>query len=396
VRHDEDAGRELDRLREEVDRIDDELIGLLARRRDVVMRIAALKTARGLPVYAPEREEAMLRARRDEAAARGVRPDLVEDMLRRIMRDSYRSEGEHGYRRAAPEPWPVVLVGGAGGMGRLFARLFEASGHPVRILDRNDWPRADALLEGAGLVLVGVPIAVTLEVLDALRGRLPAEAVLADITSVKAAPLVRMLDVHEGPVVGLHPMFGHSVPSLAKQVFAHCPGRDADACRWLLDQIRIWGAFPVDADPESHDRLMATIQAQRHFATFVYGLHLMEEGTDLDEVLALSSPIYRLELGMIGRLFAQDPDLYADIIFGSGAGRDLARSYHRLFGRMLDLYERGDRDAFLADFARVKDWLGPLADVFLAESDALLDQARDRLDFRPGDTDGATTRRGDP
>lgn len=30
--------------------------------------------------------------------------------------------------------------------------------------------------------------------------------------------------------------------------------------------------------------------------------------------MALSSPIYRLELAMIGRLFAQDAELYADII----------------------------------------------------------------------------------
>jgi chorismate mutase/prephenate dehydrogenase len=242
-------------------------------------------------------------------------------------------------------------------------------------------------------VLVGVPIADTLDVIEQLRGRVPPGAVLADITSVKAAPLTRMLDVHDGPVVGLHPMFGHSVPALAKQVFVHCPGRDEAGCRWLLDQLGIWGAFPVTVDPAVHDRLMGTIQAQRHFTTFVYGLHLMEEETDLDAVLALSSPIYRLELGMVGRLFAQDPQLYADIIFGSAEGRELARRYHELFARMLEVYEDGDRDAFLAGFARVKEWLGPLAGEFLGESDALLDQARDRLDIRAG---GATGRRGDP
>lgn len=385
--------RDLERLREEIDHVDRELIDLLARRRDLVTRIAAIKSARGLPVYVPEREETMLRERRREAEAHGVHPELVEDVLRRIMRDSYLAEGDHGYRRAAPEAWPVVLVGGAGGMGRLFARLFEASGHPVRILDREDWERADELLADAGLVLVGVPICNTLDVLEGLRGRIPAGAVLADITSVKASPLERMLEIHAGPVVGLHPMFGHSVPSLAKQVFVHCPGRDAEGCTWLLDQLGIWGAFPVTIEPAVHDRLMGTIQAQRHFATFVYGLHLMEEGTALDDVLALSSPIYRLELGMVGRLFAQDPQLYADIIFGSDEGFALAHRYHDLFARMLDLYESGDRDAFMAGFARVKDWLGPLAGEFLRESDALLDQARDRLDIRAG---GATRRRADP
>ncbi|MGT9288017.1 carboxy-S-adenosyl-L-methionine synthase CmoA, partial [Escherichia coli] len=42
-------------------------------------------------------------------------------------------------------------------------------------------------------------------------------------------------------------------------------------------------------------------------ATFAYGLHLAEENVQLEQLLALSSPIYRLELAMVGRLFAQDP-----------------------------------------------------------------------------------------
>ncbi|MDI8296325.1 hypothetical protein MJI53_23840, partial [Salmonella enterica subsp. enterica serovar Anatum] len=42
-----------------------------------------------------------------------------------------------------------------------------------------------------------------------------------------------------------------------------------------------------------------------------------EENVQLEQLLALSSPIYRLELAMVGRLFAQDPQLYADIIMSS-------------------------------------------------------------------------------
>ncbi len=384
-----DIDRELARIREGIDAADRDLIDLLARRRDLVAQVADLKRRNGLPVYVPEREAELLRARRAEAEAQDVPPALVEDVLRRVMRESYRAEGDRGYRRAAPEARPVTLVGGAGGMGRLFARYFSASGYPVRVLDRDDWDDADALLDDAGLVLVGVPIADTLEVVSALAGRLPDDAVLADITSVKAAPLARMLEVHAGPVLGLHPMFGHGVPSLAKQVVVRCAGRGAEACAWLSEQLRIWGATLVDVDPAEHDRLMGAVQAQRHFATFVYGLHLMEEDVDLSRMLALSSPIYRLELGMTGRLFAQDPGLYADIIYGSDEGRDLARRYHRLFGEMLASYEDGDRSAFLESFARVRDWLGPLAGDFLTESEALLDQARDRID--PVATSGDAT-----
>lgn len=59
---------------------------------------------------------------------------------------------------------------------------------------------------------------------------------------------------------------------------------------------------------------MTYIQALRHFATFSMGLHLSKQPIQLSQLLTLSSPIYHLELVMVGRLFAQDGSLYADII----------------------------------------------------------------------------------
>ncbi len=90
--------------------------------------------------------------------------------------------------------------------------------------------------------------------------------------------------------------------------------------------------------PLEHDQNMAFIQALRHFATFAYGLHLAEENVRLEQLLALSSPIYRLELAMVGRLFAQDPQLYADIIMSSE--NNLA-----LIKRSLPAFRRSDRPA---------------------------------------------------
>ena len=368
----------LTELRESIDALDGELIALLARRLALVADVAERKIDLGLPVYVPEREDAMIGNRRAEAEGRGVAPDLIEDLLRRIMRESYSAEGARGYRCVLDAPRPVVLVGGRGQMGRLLHRAFTASGYEVRILEREDWGSAASIFAGAGLVLIGVPIHATLHVIEASRGLVPPDAVLADISSLKARPVAAMCEVHPGPVAGLHPMFGPTVGNFAKQVVVSCRGRDEAGCRWLLDQFRTWGASIVDAEPEVHDRLMGTVQALRHFATFVYGTHLMAEDVDLSGILAMSSPIYRLELGMVGRLFAQDPDLYADIIFDSLEGPGLARRYRERFDEALTLYEAGDREGFSTRFREVSEWFGPLAQMFLAESSALLDQARDR------------------
>src|SRR5690606_32283192 len=154
-----------------------------------------------------------------------------------------------------------------------------------------------------------------------------------------------------------------------------CPGRDPEASRWLVQQIRLWGAQVHEVDPEEHDHAMGLIQALRHFSTFAYGLHLAHEDRSIEELLALSSPIYRLELIMVGRLFAQDPELYADIIMSSPDNLALIERYHDRFAEALEILRAGDREAFIARFREIGAWFGPYAARFLTESQSLLAHA---------------------
>ncbi|MFQ2243399.1 bifunctional chorismate mutase/prephenate dehydrogenase [Aeromonas enteropelogenes] len=372
---------ELNALRDKIDAVDKQLIDLLAARLALVGKVGEVKSRHGLPIYAPDREASMLARRRAEAEALGVPGDLIEDVLRRVMRESYilesASDKEHHFKCMKPDLGKVVIIGGQGQLGRLFDNLFSLSGYRVETLGQADWPRADEILQGAGLVMVAVPIDVTCQVIDRL-GNLPENCLLVDVTSVKAAPLEHMLAVHKGPVLGLHPMFGPDVASLAKQVIVCCQGRDAAASQWLLDQMTIWGARLQQVEAKAHDEAMTLIQALRHFATFAYGWHLSREQANIDRLLNLSSPIYRLELAMVGRLFAQDPHLYADIILSSPQNLAMIRRYYQNFGEVLGLLEQGDRAGFIDAFSQVSGFFGEHAQQFLRESRTLLAQANDR------------------
>lgn len=372
---------ELNALRDKIDAVDKQLIDLLAARLALVGEVGEVKSRHGLPIYAPDREASMLARRRAEAERLGVPGDLIEDVLRRVMRESYilesTSDKEHHFKCMKPALGKVVIIGGQGQLGRLFGQMFGLSGYRVETLEQGDWPRADEILADAGLVMVAVPIDITCQVIDRL-GKLPADCLLVDVTSVKSAPLEHMLAVHQGPVLGLHPMFGPDVASLAKQVIVCCQGRDPAASQWLLDQMTIWGARLQQVEAKAHDEAMTLIQALRHFATFAYGWHLSREQANIDRLLNLSSPIYRLELAMVGRLFAQDPHLYADIILSSPQNLAMIRRYYQNFGEALGLLERGDRDGFIEAFSQVSSFFGEHADEFLRESRTLLAQANDR------------------
>ena len=323
---------ELTALRDQIDEVDKALLDLLARRMALVAEVGEVKSKYGLPIYVPEREASMLASRRKEAQALGVSPDLIEDVLRRVMRESYSSENDKGFKTLCPSLRPVVIV--------------------------------------------SVPIHVTEQIIAKLPP-LPEDCILVDLASVKNGPLQAMLAAHTGPVLGLHPMFGPDSGSLAKQVVVYCDGRQPEAYQWFLEQIQVWGARLHRISAVEHDQNMAFIQALRHFATFAYGLHLAEENVQLEQLLALSSPIYRLELAMVGRLFAQDPQLYADIIMSSENNLALIKRYYQRFGEAITLLEHGDKQAFIDSFRKVEHWFGDYATRFQSESRTLLRQAND-------------------
>lgn len=368
---------ELEHLRGLIDGVDQQLLHLLRKRLDLVAQVGTVKHAAGLPIYAPQREAAMLAKRREEAKTMGIAPQLIEDILRRLMRESYLNEKDVGFKQVKNDLGSVVIVGGKGQLGGLFQQMLSLSGYQVKVLDKDDWQQAETLFTDAGLVLVTVPIAITCDLIRAKLTQLPQDCILADLTSIKTEPINAMLTAHKGPVVGFHPMFGPDVGSLAKQVVVVCHGREADKYQWLLEQITIWGARIVEAEPERHDNAMQLVQAMRHFSTFVYGLNLCKEEADIETLLQFSSPIYRLELAMVGRLFAQSPELYADIIFAQQDSQHAIGDYLDNYREALELLKRGDREAFINQFQTVAKWFGDFAPQFQRESRMMLQSVSD-------------------
>lgn len=367
---------ELSSLRAQIDDVDKQMLALLARRLNLVTQVGKVKSDHFLPIYAPDRELAMLSSRREEAELLGVPPDLIEDILRRIMRESYIYENNAILKCLHPGLRQIVVVGGHGKLGQLFCKQFRLSGYQVKELDSNDWPNSAEILKDAGMVLIAVPIHITDAVIRQLE-RLPDDCILADLTSIKSAPLATMLACHKGPVVGLHPMFGPDISCFAKQVIVYCDGREPEAYHWLLEQFRFWGVSLHCISASEHDQGMAFIQALRHFTSFVYGVHLAEENPNLAELTALSSPIYRLELAMVGRLFAQDAALYADIIMSSAQNIEMIKRFHCRFTQAIKLLDELDKAEFVAQFGKVEQWFGDFAPRFMSESQNLLRQAND-------------------
>ena len=270
-----------------------------------------------------------------------------------------------------------VIVGGNGGMGRIFSDYFEKSGYKVFSFGHRGWDKAPEYLKNAKIVIVSVPIDITIDIIKQLSPMLREDQILCDFTSVKAPIVEAMMKYHKGPVLGLHPMFGPDVKSLVKQVVVTVPERDEKASEFLVEQLRIWGANICRCSAKEHDRAMSIIQALRHFSTYGYGNFLSEIAPNLDKLKDLSSPIYRLELMMVGRLFAQDPRLYADIIMSSKQNYELIENFVNSLQEQLKVIKEADVDIFTERFLNVRKYFGDFSEEALKESGSILAKLQD-------------------
>ncbi len=102
----------LDQVRAQIDENDSELLKVLRRRLELVKQVGVIKSREGTPVYVPERELSLIEKRRAQAENLGLNPDLAEDVLRRVMRESYGAENDVGFKCLNESVKKIVIIGG--------------------------------------------------------------------------------------------------------------------------------------------------------------------------------------------------------------------------------------------------------------------------------------------
>jgi chorismate mutase/prephenate dehydrogenase len=369
----------LNEHRRRLDAIDARLLDLLRERNSLAAAVLTTKVATGQPIFVPEREREKVAAFRQAAAEKGLDPEWAEDFLRMVMGSSRARQSGAEFPCCAGGPRTVLLVGGGGQMGQCYGLAFAASGHTVRVLETTDWDRAPELAAGAAAAIVTVPIRATEAVIARLAPHLGPGTLLADFTSHKVSPLAAMLAAHPGPVLGLHPMHGPDVANLSKQLMITCPGREPEAGRWLLEQFLLWGLRIQEIAPERHDRTMHQVQGLRHFVALLHGSFMRASNLAPSEILALSSPIYRAELMMTGRIFAQNAELYADIVFADGERRQLLLDFLGHHQQLAELVRRDDKAGFIREFEAIGEFFGDFAEQARTESGYLIHRLADRF-----------------
>ena len=340
---------DLESLRAELDALDEGILAAAAQRARLVERVAEFKRREGRAIFDRSREQRIAVKTRERAERLGLDFATADALMAALVDASHRVQEQV---LAAPEASSgdarrVAIVGGRGQMGLLLGRWLEARGHIVTALDVGD--SLDAV-QDAEIVIISVPMAQAEAVAADVGPRLKADALLCDINSLKSGVCGAMSAAFPGEVLGLHPMFGPSVRSARRQKVVACPVRPGPVGAWLCAEFGRMGAELIETDPETHDTMMAVIQVLVHFSTIARGDALRRIGVPIEQSLRFTSPIYRLELAFIGRLFTQNPDLYAEITMRNPQSARVREAFTAAVAHLDSIVGAGDRDGFRAAF----------------------------------------------
>lgn len=360
-------------IRESLAKKDQELVQLIAERMRLIREVARVKADKGLPSFDREREGAHLDDLLALAQDVGVADDVVRDVFSCLFAAS-RLE-QRRFLQARTDRFTIGVIGGTQGMGAFLARVFFAGGFAVETMGLGQGPTAAEVASRNDVVIVAVPIDVTVDVIREIAPHLRPGSCLLDVTSIKRAPLQAMLAAApEGvDVVGTHPMFGPHGVDFDRQKVVLCRGRGDAAFARVKKLFETFGAETIEATAEEHDAQMALIQVLVHEKTMVLGSVLERLKADLGRSLQFASPIYRTELAMIGRMFSQRAELYADILTVNPAAPNLSHVFEQEAAFFARAVAMSDREAVVRRFHQIADYMRDFAAWAKKQSDAILD-----------------------
>ena len=355
----------LDELRENLSAVDRRLVEMIAERQRIVADIGKTKQSAGTGTRDYAREKEVLDMGRAQAREMGVDPDLVEDLLQMLIRTSLESqERDRVVAEGKGDGRRVLVIGGAGKMGRWFAEFFSTQGYSTTVADPtvNDGPGRFRSWPDAGVdfdvIVVAAPLAVSGRVLAQLAVLKP-KGLIFDIGSLKS-PLMdglKELSSVGCRVTSLHPMFGPDTRLLSGRHLIFCDAGDAEATAAAKELFAATMVEKLDMGLEDHDRLIAYVLGLSHALNIAFFTALAESGEAAPKLAQLSSTTFDSQL-LVSAAVAQDnPHLYFEIQNLNKFGLGPLDALCEAAGRIRETVASGDEEAFVELMQKGRDYL---------------------------------------
>ncbi|MBO9830636.1 prephenate dehydrogenase/arogenate dehydrogenase family protein [Xanthomonas sp. A2111] len=380
---------EIAEARKMLDAIDQQLIELLQKRFGRCLAVGELKRRYDRPVMQPSRVKEVTERAAIAGAAHGMSPEFCRRVWQLIIDEACRIEyeiletEEHGAVRDEPRALDSIhkktstsqslknaVVVGTGAVGGMLAAMLSRHSVDVACFDASARPGVEAgdacapnstlrdALERADAIVLALPeraLSLALPIIDSIAR---ADCLIVETASVKQ-PLEMALEHGMGhrDILGINPMFAPSVGAHGQSVAVVRKRRSAAGDAFLA-LIENEGAHTVSLDAARHDCMTAAMQSMSHAAIISFSSALKHTGENLEMLLTIAPPPFRVLVALMARILGQSRETYWGIQMRNPRAADARERLRNSFAEFDALVVTEDPAAFMGELDAIERYFG--------------------------------------
>ena len=271
----------------------------------------------------------------------------------------------------------ITIIGGSGGMGKVFGRYFKHHGSAVTIHARNK-ERLKAVateigvnyessleesVKQADVVMVTIPISSTPELIKKIGPYLKENALIFDITSLKKAvfeALENLKNTYPVNCISLHPMFGPGIKNMKNYVMLVLKIGGTDKydiiVNDLLDIFRSDGLIITETSPDIHDKRVALTLGVPHMLNILF-LNLLKIANEpLNELTKYTGTTFLLQKVFAESIIQREMEMFGEIQMENQQFLTILETFEELVTKYRKLIENKDMKGFSELFSQGLDY----------------------------------------
>jgi prephenate dehydrogenase len=222
----------------------------------------------------------------------------------------------------------IAIIGGAGKMGKWFARFLQKEGFEVIISGRDQAKLTAAgqylgvstcsnieAVQYAEIILLSVSIDSFSDVVREIAPYIKSSQIVFDVTSIKESP-VELMHQHLKAVaiLGTHPLFGPGAKDLNSQNFVLTPAnaQELEFAGRVKTYLEGRGSRVTLMSAREHDEMMVGVLGLAHFISIVSADTLIDL-KHFNRMKAIGGSTFRVLSTLVESVISEDPELYATL-----------------------------------------------------------------------------------
>lgn len=353
----------LDALRNNLDKIDEQIIGLLAERQMNVDAIGSVKLSTKSPTRDYQREKQVIDNIRNYAISKKVDPEIAKQIFSLIIRTSLeKQENQKINTSGYGSEKSALVIGGNGKMGQWFVRFLSNQGFKVDISDINNDVADNIDYHTSELkhdfIIVAAPIAASAKIIKDLATLKP-QGIVLDVGSIKSPlklPLMQLVD-SGCKVVSIHPMFGPDIKLLSNKHVIFIDLGDTESVLKVKQLFQPTMVEQIDMQLEDHDRLVAYILGLSHVINIAFMSVLSESGEAAETLSQLSSTTFDAQLSIGENVVSENPHLYFEIQKLNNYSKSTLNALGDAVQRIITVVNNNQEQAFVNIMKKAQNYM---------------------------------------